>query len=470
MRTLIFGLGAASMASVLRILAQFLILPILSRLLTPADYGLVAIAMPFVAFAMAISDGGLCSSLVRDNRRDDKAWSSAFWLITIGALIMSIVLCAIAPLLADVLSESLLTKVMAALCLTLLLQAATTVPLALLQRDQKFLASGLAEIGAVFAGVAAALLVAVHGGGVWALVAQQLVFWVIRSIFTWLAARPSIHFVLDISLIRSDLRFGWDVVRNSALLFFSRYLDGVIVGLVLGVAAAGHYSIAFQFMRLPATILLGPGASILYSVLARKKADFAFIKTIFLALSRLLCALLFPAMMVAAAAHGPIFRILFSEKWDESGIIFLFMGPAGAVHAATFLTTPFLLALGRPDVQLRLTLEFAVLWLVLVIGASQISVFAVAAAMNLAVIFYIVRLVRIGLPVLGCTSREYIGSALVSMICALLAVGAYCVAAMVISQIAIQFAIAIVIAAIGSCAALFSQRRELLELRRLLQS
>jgi O-antigen/teichoic acid export membrane protein len=80
LRLVVRGTAAMSSVNVLRILAQFIAIPILSRLLSPTDYGLVGIAMPFVLFAMMIADAGVGMSLVRTPAKDREEWSTCFWL------------------------------------------------------------------------------------------------------------------------------------------------------------------------------------------------------------------------------------------------------------------------------------------------------------------------------------------------------------------------------------------------------
>src|ERR1700692_1565365 len=106
-----------SFVNVCRLLAQFFAVPILSRLLSPADYGIVGMAMPFMLFAMMIADAGVGMSLVRCPPGDGKAWSTCFWLsalLGVGTGAVLAVCAWIAPL---VLGEPRLGPIIMALSL-----------------------------------------------------------------------------------------------------------------------------------------------------------------------------------------------------------------------------------------------------------------------------------------------------------------------------------------------------------------
>jgi PST family polysaccharide transporter len=416
---LLRGAAVTSAVSGFRLAAQFLILPVLSRLLSPHDYGLVALSMPFILFAMQVSDGGLCASLIRKRSVDVDAWSSAFWLVFgLGAL-LAILLAALAPLLGWIYGEPAVVPILIALAGLLVIQSITTVPTAFLQKRHSFGALSLIEAASIVTGMAAAILVAVQGGGAWALVSQQMAYWLTRTLCTWFASGMPIRATMRIALIRDDIRFGGDVVRVSGINFLSRYADTFIIGIMLGAAAAGIYSMAFQIVRLPATLVLGPLSGVLFSTLVRVRSDGDDMRALFFALTVILASVFFPTMAVVASGHEPLFRLLLSPKWAEAGLAFMLMTPAAAIQTVIFLAMTFLVALGRPDVQLRLTVEFAIVWIVMILVAVGWGVTVVAAVTNLCMLFYLPRVASLALPIIGCTRREFARLLIAPILCAL---------------------------------------------------
>src|SRR5262245_31485507 len=168
------GAAALSAARAIQTAASFLALPLLARLIGPSEFGLVALAMSFVLFTMAFSDAGMGQSLVRTPPEDRAEWSSAFWMIGLLAASLTLLLVLVAWPAAWLFNEPRLAPLVMALAPLPLVQGMLSPAIADLQQREKFTHLALAEILGAIAGVAAAIGIALSGGGAWALVGQQL--------------------------------------------------------------------------------------------------------------------------------------------------------------------------------------------------------------------------------------------------------------------------------------------------------
>jgi PST family polysaccharide transporter len=415
------GTAAMSTTSTLRLLAQFFAVPILSRLLSPEEYGLVGVAMPFVLFAMMIADAGIGMSLVRTPASERRVWSTCFWLTVLLGLALSAIMVAFAPLAAMLFEEAELFPIIAALALTIFAQSLCTVPGAALQQKQRFHAIAGLEIVAVMSGIGVAVWMGMHGFGAWALVGQQLAFFALRLVGTFALAGFRPLWVLDIGEVKEHLRFGRDMLSTNIVGFFSRSSDNWVIGKMLDVAAVGHYAMAIQFARLPMMLISGPLQYVLYSHLAPIRDDKEAIRRTFLVLSRLLATIVFPIMGLLAAAHAPFFAFLLSSKWADSGVLFMLVAPASALQAVTALVGTVRTVLGRTDLQLRISIEFACVWLVALLVSVSYGLEWAAMAFNAVVILYTPRALMLTLPLIGCSllayARTLIRPALVTAVC-----------------------------------------------------
>ncbi|MDZ4820227.1 MAG: lipopolysaccharide biosynthesis protein [Planctomycetota bacterium] len=396
-----------SSVTVLRILAQFLAVPILARLLSPIDYGVVAMAMPFVLFAMMIADAGIGMSLVRTPLSERGTWSTCFWLSAILGSILAVTMAILAPVAAMVFDERELEPIVRTLGLVVFAQAISSVPGAALQRSQKYKCIAVTEMAGIAVGIGTAIVVASYGYGAWALVSQQLAFYAMRLCLTFYFSRFVPAMVWDLQGVKEHLAFGRDVLSVNIVGFFTRSIDNLVIGKALGAAAVGVYSMSFQFARLPIMLVTGPLQFVLYGQCAAANTDAKAICSMFLILTQLLAIAVIPTMGMIAAAYHPVFSLLLSEKWAASGVLFMLASPACAFQAVTALCSTILLVLGRAEVRLRMTLEFGALWIVgLLIGAS-IGLNAVAVLYNLVVIIYLPRTFGLVLPMIDCPAKSY---------------------------------------------------------------
>jgi len=425
LRRLTLNTAAMSTVTVLRMLVQILVVPVLARILSPSDYGVVAMAMPFILFAMMFADAGIGISLVRAPAEDHVTWSTSFWISVLAGLALTLIIVIVGYGAAIFFAEPRLGPVVAALSVVIFLQALATIPGAKLQQQHKFRSIAGIEICAMLVSTLAALITALQGLGVWALVVQQLAHYAVKLLLTlWYSAfRPQRIFKLQ--HIKEHLVFGRDFLGANFIGFLTQSADNFAIGKVLGAAPVGIYSMAFLFARLPSRIVSGPLQLVIYPHFAQMHTDHAMIRRMFLFMTRIISILVFPAMGMIAAAYLPIFTIVLSQKWAASGHIFQLVAPAVAIQTVTALRGTVVMAVGRSDIILRQSLENGVLW----IAALLLSVFfgleQVAIAFDIVTLLYLPRSLMLSLPLIEMPSATYLRSMLAPIIATALAIAAY---------------------------------------------
>jgi O-antigen/teichoic acid export membrane protein len=406
-RTIILGTAAMSSINMLRILAQVLVIPVLSRLLSPSDYGLVGIAMPFVLFAMMLADAGIGMSLIRTPATKREEWSSCFWVSVLFGVVLAIIVGGLGKGVAIAFAEPALSGMVTTLGVTVLLQAVFLIPRAAQQQKHQFGVIAATEITAIALGMMTAVTIAVYGGGAWALVGQQVVFFGVRLLLTlWLSPfRPIMR--IKRHLLKGHVAFSRDVLANNVLGFFTQSIDNLVIGKVLGSAAVGIYAMTFQFARLPMLLISGPLQYVLYAQLAKVKDDREAVGRALFAVSRGLAILVFPAVGMVAVAHQAVFDLLLSSKWAAAGDLFMIVAPACALQAVTAIGGTVRMVLGRTDIMLRTTVEFGVLRIIGLVLTVWFGLEWTAFSYNLAVLLYCPRSLMLILPAVGGTVRAY---------------------------------------------------------------
>jgi O-antigen/teichoic acid export membrane protein len=419
------ALGTATMSasSVIRLMAQFFIVPILSRILSPADYGIMAMAMPFVIFTMMFTDAGVGQSLVRAAEQERGVWSTSFFLtIACGSAFALFIIC-LAPLVSMFFREPHLTYIIMALAVVIIPQAGATIPEAALRRDHRFMLLALTEIISVFIGMSLAIFVALKGGGAWALVAQQLGLYWSRFLlaFSLSSFRPTLQF--DLRSIKEHLLFGKDVLGAKFVWYLTSAMDGPIIGKVLGSMTLGYYSMAAMFSRLPVNVIVGPVQYVVFAHCAPLRDDKAALRQMMLTLTRMLAIVIFPGVGMLAAAHYAVFKLLLSEKWIPSGELFVYLAASTALGAVTGLRSVFMMIIGRVDLQLRSAIEYFFVLLVTLLVFVWFGIKWLVIGYSLSVFLYFPRSLALLLPHLECSLAQYtkvlIAPAVVTGICIL---------------------------------------------------
>lgn len=386
------SVGSLVSARVFLGLSQILVLPVLARQLTVEDFALMAMAMTVVIFSSVLSDAGLGRSLIRMPRDDPDEWSSVFWLLVAVGLGLGLAVLAIAPLWALFFGEPRLAWMLCALAVVPLAQALSAAPNAEVERREDYAGIARMQMTTTVVGLVVALGLAWVGAGVWALVGQQVALALARlaGIVGLSRFRPTL--VFRRRLLDGHLRFARDAIAVSLVGALRAQAAVVAVGKLLGPAPLGVLAMSNRFARLPQFGLAGPASTVVYVRMSKAQADPERLASLYLASTRLLALALFPPLAMLAVAGGPAFTLFLGQGWAPVAPVFALSITGLALEAVTMVCLACLLrAVGRTDLQLRLSVEGAVLRVALVSAAALHGLEAVAAALTVWGLLYVPR-------------------------------------------------------------------------------
>lgn len=231
---------------------------LLSPWLSPEEFGRFGVAATATGLLGVIGDSGVGAALIRRANLDDATLASAFWLSHLGALLLTAVCAAAAPLLGWLFSDSEVTLLALAMAGIFLASAPGRVSSACLTKTLRFRTLAWTGTIASALGLAAALVAASSGAGPWSLVVMTLGTAAAGACFTY-AARPTpvAPALFDRAIARELASFGSQMSGFSLALTLSRFLDGILLGRFLGQGAVGLMTMAQKLTMLPVQRLAG---------------------------------------------------------------------------------------------------------------------------------------------------------------------------------------------------------------------
>lgn len=404
--TVVKGAVWTSLANVARITSAVLIIPILSRFLDLADFGIMQIAMPVILFLMIFNDVGLGPALVRAKNPSRAMWSSVLWTNLGLGLIMTGCLFAVAGPLADFFREPEVEPITQALSIALILNCLSIVPGSRLQRDFKFKQMTIVEVVSISCGIIAAIVSAMNGAGAWALVYQQITMFFVKTSMLWIFARnTTVAFEYKWSEIASVFGFSSNLLATRFITFFANNVPNFLIGRVIGVAALGAYSIAFRIMIVPVQIFAHGLTSVLLPTMSQFHMDTDRMRAACLRTYRLVALIIFPALAGIAALAEPLVLIALGDGMAAAGPILALIAPVGAVKAMLSSQSAMYMALGRADVLFKwATIEAAMISTAFAVGIQFGLIAAVQA--------YVVALLLVSLPSMKALLRLVNGTLL----------------------------------------------------------
>jgi O-antigen/teichoic acid export membrane protein len=335
-----------------RIASSILILPILTRLLSPEDFGLLQIAAPFLFFVMLFSDLGMQPALVVAEQPTRRLWSTAFWTGLGMATILTLALIAAAPLVAAFYNEPRAAPILQALSVTIFIGGTMIVAGGWLLRNMKFRTLAIVEFGSVTLGILAALAAAFAGWGVWSLVVQQVVMFALKATALCIASRAPLAFEYSFSDLKGIMGLSWGMT-------------------FLGTTALGLYGIAWRVMTMPIEIFAGGVFHVLIPTIGQLKNEPDRLRAALMKTYRTISLFTFPAMAGIAALSVPLTLFVFGEKFAPAASPIAALAIHGALQSLVTVQGTVFIVLGRIDIMYRWALiSLAMLIVCLLIGVQ----------------------------------------------------------------------------------------------------
>jgi len=333
---------------------QFVIvLPILARVLTPEDFGLVAMAMAFVAFFTMFNDLGISVALVRADDPSPEFWSSAFWTnLALGVLLTLFVLAA-APLIAGFFAEPIVEPLVRGLSSILLMHCAFLVPMAWLQRSFRFRTIAMIDLTATILSAIVAVWLGLNGFGVWSLVWQQIALYLVKVIGGLICHRAPLRLVYKADEIIRVLPFSLGLTGTAFVAFVNRNTDNILIGRFLGSAALGFYGRAYQMMLMPVNSLGNAASFALYPAMAEIKHDRTKLADVYLKSISALSTIIVPMMTGLSIVSTPFIALMFGPQWGAVAPILKILAFVGIIQSIRAISSVLWKAAGRADILLK---------------------------------------------------------------------------------------------------------------------
>lgn len=296
--------------------SQLAVGAVLSRLLTPADFGVMALTFVVLGLARPLGDLGIGGAVVQRAELTERHVRTAFTFAVLLGLAIAGAIAAVAPLSAAAMRNPLVTPVLRMLSLGFAIGGAGTVAGALLRRRldfkrQFFIDTGSAVVG--YGGVAITL--ALLGQGVWSLVWGSLCQGLLAAVGQLACARHSVRPLLARRELGQLLNFGVGTSANQGVNYVALNGDNFVVGRTLGAASLGLYNRAYMLMSLPFTYAASVMSTVLFPAFAQVQAEPGRLRRGYLMMTELTAMIAAPAMGTLAVVAPHLVLTLYGPQW-----------------------------------------------------------------------------------------------------------------------------------------------------------
>ncbi len=329
------------------LLVSALVFVLTSRVLSPADFGIVALAGAIAAGVACLIPGGYGDALVQQERVEAADLDTVFWLCTGSGLVAWLALLAIANPVAHLLHAPLLATVMPASSARILADTAGVVPTALVTRTMSFHLIAVRSLLASLVSALFAVALLLAGFGLWALVASLLASSFVSSAVMFHGAGWRPRFRFEAGSIRALSGYGAYASGTRVMSYVGGQLDQAVVGVTLGTFDLGLYNFAKRVFGIVSDVTTGALTTVAHPLFAGVKDDPLRIRTGFLTATFLSSVIAFPCFVGLAAVADLVLSTCFGAKWLAAVWPIRLLSALGVISCIGVLQAGLINTLGR---------------------------------------------------------------------------------------------------------------------------
>lgn len=320
---------------------------VLARLLTPADYGLMALAMVVIGFVSFFNDVGIGSAIVQKEKLTDEEVNGCFAISIMTGAVLALVTGLLGGVFAHYFGDARLQAMIAVLASAFFIGATFTVPQAFLRKEMHFKAIAGINFLSVLIQTAVCLALAAAGYGVWALVSSFVVQNVVQAIGTFYLSPWRPRGRVGYRAAAGLVTYGIHVTASRIFYYIYSSVDKLVIGKVLGSRALGIYEMAFSLATLPTGQITTMVTNVASPVFAKLQDDHERLRGAVLSLTRALAYVTYPALVGMLVSSHELIPVVLGPEWAEVQLPFAALCLMGLIKSVDPLLSQLLIGTGH---------------------------------------------------------------------------------------------------------------------------
>ncbi|WP_206692795.1 MULTISPECIES: lipopolysaccharide biosynthesis protein [unclassified Paracoccus (in: a-proteobacteria)] len=326
------GALATGGAQLVKLICQIISVIVLSRLLQPEDFGIVAMAAPVVAFVGLFLDMGLTQATVQKKAITSAEINSLFWINMAVSALLGAIMILIAPFVAKFYGEPQVAPLVALMSLQLLVAGLGAQHYALVTRRMAFGRLAMLDSLSAVLGLAAAIVWAYYERTYWALFVGGMTTMICSTLGCWISSRWRPGMPRWVSGTKEMVNFGAGITGFNFANYFSRNIDQILIGRQWGNQQLGLYDRANRLLLFPLQQVIYPLGKVMVPALSRMNNEPERYRKAYLRVAPLLLFVALPGVAVAIAMADLLIPLALGRQWEGAVMIFQALGFAGMLQ------------------------------------------------------------------------------------------------------------------------------------------
>ncbi len=338
-----------SFMQVFDLLQRFTLGVILARLLSPEDYGIVALVMVITEVLVIFVDSGFAVGLIQGKNVTKKDFSTVFYFNIGISFIISLLLFSSSSYLAGYYDNVKVEAICKFVSIIFFFQAFSITQRAYLTREINFKYQAIIDFLTGLTSQIIAIYLAYKGYSYWALLIKYAIAVTLQNIFYWFYSGWKPSLIFEFSRLKIIWKFSSKIFYSGLWSQIINRIDFFIIAKIFNPQILGYYSQGKNYAMLPATILTNISTNALFPVFSRIQDDFAKRENLYLKVKKIIIFLCTPMFSFLIIFANPIIYLVFGSKWLPMVPYFILFCLYGYIYVINALKVNFLNSIGHPQ-------------------------------------------------------------------------------------------------------------------------
>jgi len=374
------GLKWSALSQISRQIFQYLTTIILVGLISPSDFGLMAMAVVVIGFLDIFKDLGTSSAIIKEENPSNNLKCSLFWVNVVFGLLVFVIIYFASPYLAEFLNSKRVESVLQLLSFSFIIAGFSVQQKALLEKELSFQKLSLIELFSSAIAFLVAVYLAFNGFGVWSLVWQVLSNTFLSTVLIWVYSNWKPKLFFKFSELRKITAYSTNLVGFNIINYFARNGDYFLIGKYLGDHELGHYYLAYRIMLYPVQNITMVISRVIFPAFSKIQRENTKLRDAYVSITNSIALITFPMMAGLAFVSFNFTQAFFGESWDAMLVanIIIILAPVGALQSIISTVGTIYQVKGKTDWMFKWSIISATITIVGFVTGLQWGIIGIA--------------------------------------------------------------------------------------------
>lgn len=383
-KTTVRNLSAVGLLQIFAKILNLITLAILSRLLLPSDFGIVAIAGIMITVVDQFKDFGIATAVIQKHEKPEETLRTGFSMRFVLGILLYGTIFILAPVYANFFDEQVISSVLKVSAIIIILENLRFMPDTKLRKELKFKTIVISNFFGYISYSIVAIFLAYAGYSFWSIIYARIIQTVISSIYFWIKSPWTFHLQIDKEIGKELIGYGKYIFGTGFIVLAIDNMNFLVLGKILGSTIVGYYFVAYSWATFSSREIIGIVSRVLLPTYSSIKSDIPRVGNAYLKTLKYTSMISIPIAFGTFAIAPEFVNLVLGDKWTPSVLPLQILCIVGLLKPINSTTGSVFYSIGKARITTLMGGAQFLLMVLFVIPVAEIfGIIGVAALYSL---------------------------------------------------------------------------------------